>query len=199
MDTCHKDPLQECYTLQDNINLLVKWTHLNHLAIHPQKTKFMLIATRQKRQNIKLTLPSIYINNNVLEEVSNHKLLGVIIDNNLTWSSHVNRLSKSLASKVYQLNKIKHFLNLQARKMFYYSFIQSAIDYSSTLWDLSSANSLKPLTSIHKRAVKVTANKSISLTSSDYKTFNILPLNSKLLFNKGMLMHKILQVIIHFQ
>ena len=51
---------------------------------------------------------------------------------------------------------------------------------------------LKPLLSAHKRAVKTTINKSSSLTASDYKQANILPFHAKFLFNKGILMHKIL-------
>ena len=55
----------------------------------------------------------------------------------------------------------------------------------------SSKNLVKSVTSVYKRAVKLVLNKSSSLTDDDYKESNILPLQSKLLLNKGVLMHKI--------
>ena len=52
-------------------------------------------------------------------------------------------------------------------------------------------NTLKPLVSIHKRALKLTLLKSTSLTAHDYKLLDVLPLKLKLEFNKGIIMHKI--------
>ena len=112
------------------------------MSLHPDKTKFMLITTRQKRQNLALKCPPISIGNQTVNEVDNHKVLGVTIDCNLSWSSHVTALCKSISKKIYQLSKIKHFLNLRARKIFFNAHIQSIIDYRSTLWDSASANTL---------------------------------------------------------
>jgi len=99
------------------------------MSLHPDKTKFMLITTRQKRQNLPLKCPPISIGNQTVTEVDNHKGLGVTIDCNLSWSSHVIALCKSISKKMYQISKIKHFLNLYARKLFFHAHIQSIIDY----------------------------------------------------------------------
>ena len=40
----------------------------------------------------------------------------------------------------------------------------------------ASANTLKPLATIHKRALKLTLLKSTSLTAHDYKVLDVLPL-----------------------
>ena len=44
-------------SLQNCIDKLIDWTEMNHMVLHPDKTKFMLITTRQKRQNIVSYLP----------------------------------------------------------------------------------------------------------------------------------------------
>jgi len=113
----------------------------------------------------------------------------VTIDNNLSWTNHVNELTKRVSQKLYQLAKIKHFLNAHAQKLFFHAHIQPIIDYASTLWDSASVHTLKPLVSIHKRALKLTLLKSTSLTAHDYKLLDVLPLKLKL--NKGIIMHKI--------
>ena len=134
-------------SLQESVNSLLRWAELNHMSLHPDKSIFMLITTRQKRQNLPLKCPPISIGNQTVSEVDNHQILGVTIDCSLSWSSHVTTLCKSISKKIYQLSKIKHFLN-------FHSDIQSIIDYGSTLWDLANANTLKSLVSLHKRALK---------------------------------------------
>ena len=150
------------------------------------------MTTRQKRQTMTMKLPPIYIHSKVVEEVSSHKILGITLDNNLSWCNHVDDLCKKVSVKVFQLSKIKHFLNMHARKLFFQAHIQSTIDYASTLWDSTSANTLKPLVSLHKRALKLIILKTSTLNASDYKTLDILPLKNRLKYNKGLLMYKIM-------
>ena len=106
---------------------MLKLAKLNHMSLHPDKTKCMLITTRQKRQNLPLKCPPISLENQTVNEVDNHKVLGLTIDCSLSWSSHVTALCKSISRKIYQLSKIKHFLNLHARKLFFHAHIQSII------------------------------------------------------------------------
>lgn len=179
-------------TLQTCVDRLIEWTNLNHMALHPEKTKCMVITTRQKRQNLQTPMVPPKINNRAIEEVSSHKVLGVTIDNNLSWVEHINTLCKSVCKKVFQLSKVKHFLTFHARVLFFQGHIQSSIDYASTLWDGASANTLKPLMSLYKRSLKVVLKKTTTLTIEDYKLLQILPLQLKLSYNKGILMHKIM-------
>ena len=179
-------------TLQQSTNDLIKWTELNHMSLHPQKTKCMLITSRQKRQNLSHKLPSICIKNEPIEQITHHKVLGITIDENLNWHHHISYLCKCTSQKVYQLSKIKHFLDPTSRKLFFQAHIQSSIDYASTLWDSASANAKKPLLSLYKRALKLVLLKKSSLSESDYKQLNILPLHHRLQYNKGLLMFKII-------
>ena len=159
------------------------------MSLNSYKTKYITITTRQKRHNISSRMP-LYIGNEKIVKVTTHKVLGVTIDNNLSWTNHVNELTKRVSQKLYQLAKIKHFLNAHARKLFFHAHIQPIIDYASTFWDSASANTLKPLVSIHKRSLKLTLLESTSLTAHDYKLLDVHPLKLKLEFNKGIIVHK---------
>lgn len=178
-------------TLQKCVDDAVEWTHLNHMSLNPEKTKYMLITTRQKRQVMSEPKKCISVDSQLINEVSEHKILGVTIDNNLTWGPHVSNLCKSTAKKVHQSAKIKHFLNFDARRTFFQAHVQSGIDYASTLWDSASDAALRPLKSLHRRGVKVVLLKNSTLSNHDYKKAEILPLSSRLAFNKARFMHKI--------
>ena len=88
---------------------------------------------------------------------------------------------------------MKHLLNLHARKLFLHAHIISSISYASTLYDTASANSLKPLLSIYKRAIKCVLLKPTRLTVNDYYSLEVLPLKEMLTVNKGVLMLKIVR------
>ena len=78
-------------------------------------------------------------------------------------------------------------------KTFFQAHIKSHIDYASTLWDSSSESLLKPIKSLHRRAVKIILLKNtINITNDDYKKTKILPLKHRLMYNKARFMHKIL-------
>ena len=88
-------------SLQHSVDNLINWTEMNHMAQHPDKTKFMLVTTRQKRQNLLPNLPPLTIKSDIIQEVQNHKVLGITIDNNLSWTLHMNTLCKKISTKVF--------------------------------------------------------------------------------------------------
>jgi len=61
--------------LQSNLDYISKWCTYNNKALHPQKTKCMIIGSKQKLRGDKhLTLK---VNDNILENVRSQKVLGV--------------------------------------------------------------------------------------------------------------------------
>ena len=150
-------------TLQHGINRLVTWSELNHMALNAQKTKCMYVSAHQKRQKLSASFLPLFIGKQTIEEVNSHKVLGVIIDRDLSWSNHIFFLGKRLAVKKSELVKVKHFLDLHSRSMFFYAHILTLIDYASTLWDSASESNLWFIFRLHKRALKLVLLKSNSL------------------------------------
>ena len=62
--------------------------------------------------------------------VKQYKLLGVNLDNNVKWSFHVDNIHKKLANKVLLLRRIKPYITLEMRKLYYNSYILPIIDYA---------------------------------------------------------------------
>ena len=64
----------------------------------------------------------IYIDNIKLEEAAGEKLLGVVIDSNLSWNLHY--LIKKLNSRTCLLKRAKVYLTFACRKMSYNALIK---------------------------------------------------------------------------
>ena len=105
----------------------------------------------------------------------------------------MNALCKKISTKVFQLSRLNvHFVNFQVRKLFFAPHVHSFLDYGSTLWDSASKNTLQPLHSLHRRALNFILLKQSSLEKDDYNKLNVLPLHSRLKYNKGIFVKKIM-------
>ena len=61
------------------------------LTLNATKTEFMLIGSMQRLSILSDTL-ELFIDNVPIEQVSSVKSLGIYIDENLTWHSHIGKL-----------------------------------------------------------------------------------------------------------
>ena len=176
--------------LQEGLDNVNDWCLKNCMSIHPEKTKSMVTTTRQKHQRAPLLL-SLSLGTNSIQQVSEHKVLGLTLDSELNWHSHLNSLSKRLSKNVYLLSRLRKFATKQALKLFLDAHINSFVNYASTLWDNCSGEYMKRINSIHRRAIKLLLpNPNIS-TDDKFKQLGILPLDKQLFFNKAVITHKI--------
>ena len=202
----HDSDTSKLYTkLQHGIDRLVTWSELNHMALNAPKNKqkknkktttttkkkSMYLSTRQKRQKLSASLQPLFIGKQTIEEVHSHKILGVIIDRDLSWSNHISFLGKRVAVKISQLAKVKHFLDLHSRSVFFYAHILTIIDYASTLWDSVGESNLRYIFCLHKRALRLVLLKSNSLAITDYSRLKTLNLKNRLKCNKLICMHSV--------
>lgn len=168
------------------------WCNSNDMVLHPAKTKCMLISSRQKRTSLKqLSNLNVVYDSAFIEQVQHHKVLGVTIDENLLWREHVHETTKKLSQSIFQLSKIKKFLDENSRKIFYHAFIQSRIDYCSTIWSNCSASVLKRLASLQKRCIKLVSSNKIQSSEFLFKYLNIMPLKQRFRYKLSCLMYKI--------
>ncbi len=58
------------------------------------------------------------MNNDTLENVTSDKLLGVTIDNNLSWEKHITTIVSTINRKLALLRRIKQYMPLSTRKLF---------------------------------------------------------------------------------
>ena len=93
----------------------------------------MTITTRQKHQLLPLSI-DLLLNGVKAEQVAEHRLLGIIIDNKLRWATHTDTLCKTLSKRVFLLSKLKYIVDTDTLKLFFNAHVKSHIDYASVVW-----------------------------------------------------------------
>ena len=93
------------------------------MVINTDKTKVMLITSRQKRYT--LQDDSLLLNSNGvdLKLSSNEQILGVQLEENLILNVHFQYISKKIASSLWLLSQIKLFLSVDDKLLFFNAYI----------------------------------------------------------------------------
>lgn len=192
MDVSAPDVASMTRILQRSLDEVLAWCNVNNMVPNPQKTKCMLITTRQKHQ---LNPPPLVLNINgsTIDQVTEHKVLGVIIDDRLSWQAHINSVSKTLSKNLHLLSQLTQFTNKEARILFCNAHILPQINYCSTVWDGCSDASLEQLNSQYRRAARLVLDGDTTFINTDDKMYSLgmLPLREHFLYNKLNLMRKV--------
>ena len=168
---------------------IVNWCKHNKMVINTEKTKSMLITTYQKRATLKDQALRVCIDDTTIEHSTSEKLLGLIVDQNLTWNSHVKRVHLQTSRNIALLRRIKNFLPLESRILFYNSFIQPYLDYCSAVWD-TCPNSTS-LHKLQKRAARIILDKHYLEHSTPlFKKLNWIPLPLRFKYRTATLMFR---------
>ena len=107
------------------------------------------------KQNIANCKLSIKIGETELDEVTETKFLGVIIDNKLSWDSHISALAKKLRCCIGQLNRIRSFVTPDLYNSFYHTLFESYLSYGITVWGCASATKIQQLFIVQKHCIRV--------------------------------------------
>ena len=115
---------------------LGKYSSDSNLALNEHKTKWMLLSTKQMARVHSLQTASINIscNGESLERVTSNKLLGVHMQDHLTWNIHINELVTSSYGALAVLKKLRILAPFRVKKQLAESLILSKLDYASTVF-----------------------------------------------------------------
>ena len=99
--------------------------------------------------------PPVTMDGGLIEVTEKAKLLGVIINNSLTWNDHVEELVKNAGRKLYFLTQLKRArVTSQDLVAFYCACVRSSLDYACAVFHFSLPQYLQTeLERIQKRAL----------------------------------------------
>jgi hypothetical protein len=88
-----------------------KWLLANKLTLNTEKTEFIIVGSRQKINDMP-SVPHIIIGNQIINQVSSKKVLGVIINDQLKWHDHNDAQCKKISKGIALLRRAKPFATL---------------------------------------------------------------------------------------
>ena len=193
------------------LNKIAIWFRANKLAVNVSKTKFIIF--KNKGKTIPKHCPQVIFNANEPGEIPNpnltyelerihdqhpdpekryYKLLGINLDEHLTFNNHVDNLCKKLSRSLFCINRAKNFLNKKALKTLYFALIHSHLTYCPTILSGTSQKNINKILLYQKKAIRIlTKSNYRDHTAPLFKNENILPYDKLVKHACIMFMHSV--------
>ncbi len=214
-ETCALDSDDDLQVLFDRWNRelqkITNWFIINKISVNASKCKFILF--NRPRKKLPTPLPQLYLNFNIignnenpllktpLERISSgnqnpdtryYKYLGIRIDENLSFSSHIDYVCSKLNRALFCLNRVKHILSKKALITLYYSLFHSHLLYCNIILNCASPHLLKKITILQKKAIRTITNSPYNAhTTPLFLQLKILPFDEILKNHRCQFIHSV--------
>jgi hypothetical protein len=151
-------------TVNSEINKMAVWFSANKLAVNIGKTKYMIFRMRGKKidDNLppllydanELNMPvdvnlistlERYHDNHPLKEGRAYKLLGIFLDEHLSFNSHTDHIVSKLTRSLYCIKQAKNIIPQTGMRALYFALIHSHLTYCSSLMTITSAKNINKI------------------------------------------------------
>ena len=176
---------------------VLEWLAANKLIINLDKTHVMLFTNRTRPQAI-----SLNINGHSINEISETKFLGVMLDNKLSWDVHIKYIAKKISKSVSILRMLKHTFPSSALKTIYHSLIYPYYNYCNIIWGCATSTHLEPIILLQKKCIRIISKAGFfEHTESLFSNHKVLTVNKIYDYNCSKFMFQCYNnnVYIHFR
>ena len=186
---------------------IANWFRANKMALNVSKTKFIIFRTVNKPVN-PLDCVIIYNSNEIgapdpdpalispIERIHNEgretsfKLLGVLLDEFLSFNDHITMLTCKISKSLYCINRVKNFIDQRSLRTMYFAMIHSVMAYGIIIYGCATKTNLEKLRIAQKKAVRTICNANYRAhTAPLFKELKILPLDDLITYSRIKFMH----------
>ncbi len=135
---------------------LADWLSDNRLSLSIEKTEYSIFHSARSKipDNCdQLNFPNISIN-----RVCSSKYIGMIIDDKLTWNSHINYLVRQLVKYIVIFKLISKLIPHSCKRQLYFANIYSRVQYGIDVYGQACIGQLKKVQVMQNRTIKVLYN-----------------------------------------
>lgn len=167
---------------------ITNWLNRSCLQLNVDKTVGMFFTKRQCN-----SVSNISISGQNITIVPQFKYLGVIIDSNFFFKTHIKKVCNRVKFSLANFRYIRSALTFHAAKLFMDAMIMSHLTYGLTSWGQTNSSSLKPLATIYKKTLKILDQKPNSLHHCIIlKKYKLLSWENVIKYKNICLVYKIL-------
>ena len=139
--------------LQQDLDTLTKWEKTWMMEFHPDKCEVISVTRKTK--------PIIYnykLHGHVLKHVDCVKYLGVHINKQLNWNTHISHTTSKANKSLNFLRRNINVSNPTIKGRAYKSLVRPILEYAQVVWDPYEVGQIEQLESVQRRAARFTMN-----------------------------------------
>jgi hypothetical protein len=136
--------------INEDLEKLNQWANKWHVDFSPPKTKELLIS---RTRGVEVH-PQLFLDQVPIQQVNEHKHLGLIISKDLSWKYHIEEIVDKANRRLGVLRHLKYKLNRLSLERIYMGLIRPLLEYGDIVWD-SPAEYLDTLESVQLNAARI--------------------------------------------
>ena len=145
---CDKDLKTLISRLEHDSHLAIEWFESNYMKLNQDKCH--LLVSGYKHENIRARIGEVKI-----WESSKQKLLGVVIDRDLSFNEYVLSLCKRAGRKLSVLSRLSNLMSFQQRRLLMKSFVEAQFGYCPLVWMFHGREINRKINHIHERSLRI--------------------------------------------
>ena len=143
-------------SMNTELKMIMAWLYANKLSLNVSKTHFLIFRSSGMRKPV--FNESLQINGECIKEEFKTKFLGVIVDNKLSWSYHIQYIKKKIAKGIGVICRAKHLLNVKTLCTLYHSFVYPYLNYAAEVWGSACDTHLLAIIKLQKKVLRIITN-----------------------------------------
>ena len=141
-------------SLQKDLDKVAEWSDKWRMKLNTDKCKAMSITRRRTK------IENHYVlNDTPLELVTSAKYLGVTIQDDLKWNSHVTNITKKANNTLAFLRRNIRIKSTDLKTNAYKALVRPLVEYASSVWDPHTNNLINNIEMVQRRAARYTLGK----------------------------------------
>ena len=147
----------------EDLEIISGWFKANKMALTrlKQNSLYSINPITNLQIHFKITL-----NNIDLERVKYTKFLGVLIQENLSWTTHINHVCNKVSTTTALLAKLKHYLPKYVLSIIYNSLCMSHMSYALSVWGAAQNSAMTRLNKLQKKGIRHVCNSTYNAHTS---------------------------------
>ena len=143
--------------LSNDLENIEKWSTENKMYINTEKTKALLVTGKRLQHKLSEETATLKLRLDAtnIDQLSHHKLLGLIIDKDLSFEAHIDELYKKLSKRLRLLRHVSPHLKKRHKLTFYLAAIRPVMLYLSPFWSSRSKELPERVLRMQKRAARI--------------------------------------------
>ena len=143
---CEKNSELVISKLTISTEIIFTWFSNNNFKCNTSKSHLMLTSS---------TIVNTYMGETTIKNCKQVKLLGIHLDNTLSFNNHVTMLCDRISSKLHAMARLSNFMNENQLKTVMRTFITSQFGYCPLIWMHHSRTLNNRINRLHERALRI--------------------------------------------
>ena len=134
-----KDPITSSNELNEDLKNIRRWAHQWKMQFNPDPTKQAteVIFSQKYKPPIH---PPLFFNGNVVCKVNEHKHLGLVLDEKLSFKSHIDEKINKTKKTIGMIKYLNKYLPLKTLILMYKSLVRPHFDYCDVIFHVPPVN-----------------------------------------------------------